>query len=68
MGMLRVVAADVIDSHIVRELLRSGFRVRGTVRSESQGKYLEDLFKKEGGEGAFFSVVVPDMTKVRSPT
>lgn len=59
------VGTDESSSHIVRELLRSGFRVRGTVRSESQGRYLEDLFNKEGVEGSFFYVVVPDMTKVR---
>jgi nucleoside-diphosphate-sugar epimerase len=48
-------------SHVVRELLRAGFKVRGTVRSASKGDYLKDLFKDEG---EFEYAIVADMGKV----
>jgi nucleoside-diphosphate-sugar epimerase len=51
--------------HIVRELLRAGFMVRGTVRSPSKGEYLMKLF---GDEGSFEYSIVADMGQVsRSP-
>lgn len=43
--------------------MREGFKVRGTVRSESKGEYLKKLF---AGEGEFDYVVVEDITTVRS--
>jgi nucleoside-diphosphate-sugar epimerase len=48
-------------SHVVRELLRAGFKVRGTVRSVSKGDYLKQLFKNEG---EFEYATVADMGKV----
>jgi nucleoside-diphosphate-sugar epimerase len=51
--------------HIVRELLRAGFMVRGTVRSPSKGEYLMKLF---ADEGSFEYSIVADMGQVsRSP-
>jgi nucleoside-diphosphate-sugar epimerase len=47
--------------HVVRELLRAGFKVRGTVRSASKGEYLMDLSKDEG---EFQYAIVADMGRV----
>ncbi|KAK4688593.1 phosphate transporter, partial [Tremellales sp. Uapishka_1] len=52
-------ASGFIASHTVREFLKEGYRVRGTVRSDAKGKYLEDLFK---GEGDFTYVIAEDIT------
>lgn len=47
---------------IVRTLLERGFSVRGTIRSESKGKHLLNLFKDEVRSSKFELVVVPDFT------
>ncbi|GAA5978589.1 hypothetical protein JCM11641_002780 [Rhodosporidiobolus odoratus] len=41
-------ASGFLAAHIAHQLLSRGFRVRGTVRSEAKGKYLDDLFQKDG--------------------
>lgn len=51
----------LMSSHVVRELLRSGFKVKGTVRSTSKGEYLQNLFKDEGD---FQYAIVKDMGEV----
>ena len=51
-----------VCSHVVRTLLREGYRVRGTVRSDSKGDYLEKLFRNEG---KFDYVIVEDIIKVK---
>lgn len=54
-------ASGFIATHLVSHLLMNGFKVRGTVRSESKGKYLEKLFK---GVGEFEYVIVEDIADV----
>jgi len=53
-------ASGFIASHTVREFLREGFKVRGTVRSKAKGEYLKKLFE---GEGEFDYVIVEDIAK-----
>ena len=48
--------------HIVDIFLKKGYLVRGTIRSESKGSYLRELFGKHGER--FELVVVPDFTEV----
>jgi nucleoside-diphosphate-sugar epimerase len=48
------------SSHVVRDLLESGYKVRGTVRSEDKGEYLKDLFKGQ----PFEYVIAEDITQV----
>ncbi|OWT39011.1 D-lactaldehyde dehydrogenase [Cryptococcus neoformans var. grubii Br795] len=53
-------ASGFIASHTVKEFLKEGFRVRGTVRSKEKGEYLKNLFQ---GLGEFEYVLVDDITK-----
>ncbi|TFK81177.1 NAD(P)-binding protein [Polyporus arcularius HHB13444] len=46
---------------VVKSYLEKGFAVRGTVRSESKGKYLRQLFQSYGDK--FELVVVDDITR-----
>lgn len=48
---------------IVKTLLERGNSVRGSVRSESKGRALLELFKSYGDRLEI--IIVPDMTKVR---
>jgi nucleoside-diphosphate-sugar epimerase len=57
-------AAGFIATHIIQQLLESGYRVRGTVRSEEKTPYLKSLFEKFGD--ALEVMIVPDITKVCS--
>lgn len=50
--------------HIVDALLKRGYFVRGTLRSESKGAHLKQLFGRYGDKLEL--VVVPDITKVGS--
>lgn len=52
-------ANGYIASHIVNQLLKLGYRVRGTVRNEKP--WLNKLFSKYG-EGTFETVIVPEIT------
>jgi len=47
--------------HIVDILLKKGYSVRGTIRSESKGAYLQELFGKYGKRLEL--VIVPDLAK-----
>jgi nucleoside-diphosphate-sugar epimerase len=49
---------------IVQTLLDRGNSVRASVRSESKGRVLKDMFKSHGSRLEI--VVVADMTKVRA--
>ena len=49
--------------HIVDALLKKGYSVRATIRSESKGTYLKKIFGKYGDKLEF--VIVPDAAKVR---
>lgn len=53
-------ASGFIAAHLCQTLLSKGYKVRGTVRSESKGKYLVDLFK---GLGDFEYVIVEDIAE-----
>lgn len=54
-------ANGYIATWIIRKLLDRGFSVRGTVRSDSKGKYLLDIFKDEVKSGRFEINIVPDI-------
>ena len=47
---------------VVKDLLEAGYSVRGTVRSASKAKYIQDYFKFYGDKLEI--VVVEDITKV----
>ena len=49
--------------HIVDVLLKKGYSVRATIRSESKGTYLKKIFGKYGDKLEL--VIVPDVAKVR---
>jgi NAD(P)-dependent dehydrogenase (short-subunit alcohol dehydrogenase family) len=61
--MARLGANGYIALHVVQSLLEKGYRVRGTVRSESKAKHLHETFQSYGD--ALQVVVVSDITKVR---
>ena len=48
--------------HIVDVLLKKGYSVRATIRSESKGTYLKKIFGKYGDKLEL--VIVPDVAKV----
>lgn len=50
-----------IASHVVDELLKRSFRVRGTVRSVEKGEYLRGIFQMAGDR--FSYVIVEDLQK-----
>lgn len=49
---------------IVRLLLERGYTVRGTVRSESKGRYVKDYFAARGYSDKLELVNVDDIIKV----
>ena len=63
-GKVLVTGANgFIAIWVVKKLLDKGYSVRGTVRSESKGTHLKEVFKEHGDK--FEVVVVEDITKVR---
>ncbi|KAK8854804.1 hypothetical protein IAR55_003543 [Kwoniella newhampshirensis] len=50
-------ASGYIASHAAKEFLKEGYKVRGTVRSEEKGKYLKDLFAKDGLNDFEYAIV-----------
>jgi nucleoside-diphosphate-sugar epimerase len=56
-------ANGFIGSHIIDQLLQLDYRVRGTVRTEAKGKWVQDYFDEKYGHGKLELVVVPDMSK-----
>lgn len=54
-------ANGFIASHIVDQLIRLGYKVRGTVRTEAKGKWVQDYFDNKYGQGHLELVVVPAM-------
>ncbi|KAI8986796.1 NAD(P)-binding protein [Trametes punicea] len=61
-GTVLVTGANgYIAVWVIKSLLDAGFAVRGTVRAESKGTYLRNLFKSAGDK--FDVVVVEDITK-----
>lgn len=62
-GKVLVTGANgYIAVWVVRRLLEQGYSVRGTVRSESKGTHLKEIFKEYGDKLEI--VVVEDITKV----
>ncbi|THZ50744.1 NAD(P)-binding protein [Aureobasidium pullulans] len=56
-------ANGFIGSHIIDQLLQLDYKVRGTVRTEAKGKWVQDYFDEKYGHGKLELVVVPDMSK-----
>lgn len=54
-------ANGFIGSHIVDQLLQLDYKVRGTVRTEAKGKWVQDFFDNKYGQGKLELVVVPAM-------
>ncbi|KAL9017933.1 MAG: hypothetical protein Q9185_004745 [Variospora sp. 1 TL-2023] len=50
-----------IGSHVADQLLQNGFRVRGTVRDETKGAWVKDMFAEKYGENRIEIVSVVDM-------
>jgi nucleoside-diphosphate-sugar epimerase len=50
-----------IASHIAEQLLKHGYRVRGTVRDAYKADYMHALFDGKYGEDAFEVQIVNDM-------
>ncbi len=51
-----------IASHIGAQLLKAGYRVRGTVRDESKADMIRDVYKKRHRLENFEAVIVPDIS------
>jgi nucleoside-diphosphate-sugar epimerase len=64
LGSLVVVsgANGNIASHVVDQLLKAGYRVRGTVRNPTKEQWLADYFNKKYGAGKFELAQVSDMS------
>ena len=56
-------ANGFIGSHVADQFLTVGYRVRGTVRSESKGAWLKQLFDRKYGPNKFEIAIVPDMSQ-----
>ena len=55
-------ANGFLASHIVRQFLQRGYKVRGTVRDPSKSSWLtQDVFKTHADDGSFEMVHVPDL-------
>lgn len=55
-------ATGFVGSHVVKQLLQRGYKVRGTVRDLTQATWLvRDQFKKYVESGKFELVAVPDL-------
>ena len=59
--MLVTGANGFIASHIVDQLLQLDYKVRGTVRTQEKGKWVQSYFDDKYGKGKFELAVVPDM-------
>jgi len=55
-------ANGFIGSHVVDQLLQAGYKVRGTVRTESKGTWVKEHFDAKYGAGKLELAVVPDMS------
>lgn len=53
-------ANGFIASHVVDQLLKKGYKVRGTVRTLEKGGWIQDYADKTYGPGEMGLVVVPD--------
>ncbi|KAK7538897.1 hypothetical protein IWX49DRAFT_565571 [Phyllosticta citricarpa] len=51
----------LIGSHVADQLIKFGYKVRGTVREPSKHKWIEELFEKSYGPGKIELVSMKDM-------
>jgi nucleoside-diphosphate-sugar epimerase len=56
-------ANGYIGSHVIDQLLKYGYNVRGTVRDAKKSAWLQEHFDKEYGTGKFELLEVGDITK-----
>ena len=56
-------ANGFIASHVCDQLLKAGYRVRGTVRDASKATWLHQLFDQRYGKNRFESALVDDLAK-----
>jgi nucleoside-diphosphate-sugar epimerase len=56
-------ANGYIGSHVIDQLLKYGYKARGTVRDAERNTWLQEHFDKEYGTGKFEMVEVKDITK-----
>jgi nucleoside-diphosphate-sugar epimerase len=62
-GLVLVTGANgFIGSYIVKGLLRHGYAVRGTVRSEDKAAWIKEAMAESNPSAAFETVLVPDST------
>lgn len=50
-----------IGSHIADQLLQRGYKVHGTVRTQSKGQWVQEYFDNKYGSGNVKLYVVPNM-------
>lgn len=56
-------ATGFVASHITRQLLQRGYKVRGTVRDQAKAQWLiDDHFKSYADSGSYELVTVPDLS------
>ncbi|KAF5557312.1 aldehyde reductase 2 [Fusarium phyllophilum] len=56
-------ATGFVASHVTRQLLQRGFKVRGTVRDQAKAQWLiDDHFKSYAESGSYELVTVPDLS------
>ena len=57
-------ANGYIGSHVINQLLKYGYKARGTVRDGEKSAWLQEHFDKEYGTGNFELVEVKEITKL----
>jgi nucleoside-diphosphate-sugar epimerase len=55
-----------IGSHVIDQLLKYGYKVRGTVRDAEKSSWLQEHFDKEYGTGKFEMFEIKDITKTEN--
>ncbi|KAF5620826.1 NADPH-dependent aldehyde reductase [Fusarium sp. NRRL 52700] len=56
-------ATGFVASHVTRQLLQRGYKVRGTVRDQTKARWLiDDHFKSYADSGSYELVTVPDLS------
>ena len=53
----------LLGSHIAKQFLEQGYKIRGTVRDAAKNSWLVDAFDKTYGKGQIELVEVADMSK-----
>ena len=56
-------ANGYIGSHVVDQFLAAGYKVRGTVRSETKGAWIKELFDEKYGSNKFELAIVPEIER-----